>query len=89
MLGLDLGHMAINKWNPISFSLILKLNLFYCLIPNGYYIFMFIVFSNNFSAFFYIVWINGMKAKQYGIKINYNLTVKSSCNLIAIQIVVI
>jgi hypothetical protein len=65
MLGLDLNHMA----NKISFSLAFMLNIFYWLIPNGYYIFMFIVFSNNHSALPYIVWIHGMETKQYGIKI--------------------
>jgi hypothetical protein len=36
--------------------------------PNGFYIFKFIVFSNNLSAFLYIVWIHEMETKQYGIK---------------------
>jgi hypothetical protein len=28
MLGLDLNHMAINKWNPISFGLTFKVEFF-------------------------------------------------------------
>jgi hypothetical protein len=44
MLSLDLGHMALNKWNLIWFGLALGLNFFYWFITNGYYIFMIIVF---------------------------------------------
>jgi len=67
MLGLNLNHMVINKWNPILFGLNLGLNLFYWFIANGYYIFMFIMTSNNPNALFYIVWIHKMEVKQYEI----------------------
>jgi len=69
MLGLDLCHITINKWNPISFDLAFRLEHFWLAHPiYGYYIFMFIVFSKNPSALFYMVWIHQMEAKQYGIK---------------------
>jgi hypothetical protein len=69
MLGLDLNHMAINKWNPISFGLTSRVEPFLVGLLKWHYIFMFIVTSNNPSALFYIVWIHRMEVKQYGIKI--------------------
>jgi hypothetical protein len=68
--------------NEILFHLVspLGLNLFDWLIPNGYYIFTFIVFSNNPYALFYIVWIHGMETKQYGIKNLVVIQLQSNCN---------
>jgi hypothetical protein len=44
MLSLNLGHMKFDKWNPIWFGLPFGVEPFWLLIPNGYYIFMIIVF---------------------------------------------
>jgi hypothetical protein len=69
MLGLDLNHMAINKWNAISFGLTFKVEPFLLFHFKWLYIFMFIVFSNNFSPLLYIIWIHGMETEQYGMMI--------------------
>jgi len=61
--------MVINKWNPISFGLAFKVELFLLAHPKWLLDFHVYYVSNNLSAFIYIVWIHKMEAKQYGIKI--------------------
>jgi hypothetical protein len=69
MLGLDLGHMAFNKWNFIWFGLAFKVVPFLLAHRKWLYNFIVIVLSNNLNVLLYVVWIIGMEAKQYEINI--------------------